>query len=156
MATKPDPLYIPSFQPSSRATMPHRIPQAAHRHATPSGPWPWSDIVEGDAPPFLLTHFGSKSESPTMTTSTNANLWHEYPSSLFPNWSQPKVERSGIGAAIRARSTPKRPCVVYQIDVDNQGQFITDPAHEKVDIIPETYDHFWKTLQVRLFPDNFV
>jgi hypothetical protein len=60
--------------------MPKGVPLPSHRHATPSGPWPWMDV---DAEESHLP--------PQATPCPHPNCgfclqWSLYPQSHFPNW----------------------------------------------------------------------
>ena len=86
--------------------------------------------------------------SPPAEASPSAQLWREYPWSVFSNWTKPKLERSGIGAVIRNKDDKTRPCTVYQIDVDKQGSFVTKAKDEQVSVSTDNLSTFWDTLQV--------
>lgn len=128
-------------QASTRRTMPPRIPQASHRHATPSGPWPWSDLLDSDRAysddtlcGYSIASYADKDEP-----------WAHYPQSQFPNWTPYQVERSGIGKMIR--DGPSRPCgsVIYHIDVNDDGHFSEPASHYVGD---ENKRKFWELMQV--------
>src|SRR6266700_3751001 len=91
-------VFLPGMPPNVRS-MPPRIPQASHRHAAPSGPWPWADLVE-DSGPFVLKPL---EETPSDLDNSEKDLWRKYPSNLFPNWNSVRVGRSGIGQLIHKK-----------------------------------------------------
>lgn len=78
-----------------------RVPVPSHRHAMPSGPWPWMDLdseeTDGANDPPLL----------------NREDWHNYPQSLFPNWTFDQVRRSSM--MIKAGQAAN--CGIYVVDV---------------------------------------
>jgi hypothetical protein len=77
-----------------------------HRHAIPSGPWPWIDI---DAP--IPEH--QKSE---------VKGWPGYPQALYQNWLPDQVDRAQIKPATEAPWID--PCTIYPMDVKANGEFI--------------------------------
>jgi len=123
--------------------MPPRIPQAAHRHAAPSGPWPWADLVE-DSGPFIFEPF--KKDTDPGSENLERNLWRKYPSNLFPNWNSARVSKSGIGQVIRADPNKGGGCVIYHSDMTFEGQF-SQPREFKVKKGNE--DEFWNMMKVR-------
>ena len=135
------PVYLPEISPNARP-MPPRIPQAAHRHAAPSGPWPWADLVE-DSGPFVL-----KPLEETVPGSENPekDLWRRYPSNLFPNWNSARVWKSGIGQLIHTDPSKDSGCVIYHNDMTLEGQFL-QPRESNVRKGNE--DEFWNMMKVR-------
>jgi len=47
--------------------------------------------------------------------------WANYPKSLFPNWTEQQVRRSGINKALTERQ--EGPSTVYNVDVLDTGKF---------------------------------
>ncbi|KAF9523568.1 hypothetical protein CPB83DRAFT_862724 [Crepidotus variabilis] len=143
-----NPVFFSPRDDPHRHAMPPRIPQVAHRHGTPSGPWPWADVVEFEEPNFLqlLPILGGKPESPVVDISPSAKMWREYPGILFPNWIESRLLRSGIAAVMRKKHDEYNPCVVYEIDVEKDGHFSTESEHEKTKLEPQMYDEFWKRM----------
>ena len=47
------------------------------------------------------------------------DCWKKYPQSRFPNWTPSQVSRSKIEEAL----VKKRPCTIYQVDIDPEGHF---------------------------------
>ncbi|KAF8873989.1 hypothetical protein BD779DRAFT_1568105 [Infundibulicybe gibba] len=131
-------------EPRTR-TMPPRIPQAYHRHAAPSGPWPWSDLIE-DEPHHLpgIPH----TETTLETASGPHKPWSRYPTSLFSNWTAKQVQRSGIGHILQEHGDPG--CSIYGIDVTHSGEFFECTRNVVND---ENQDEFWNMIQ-RERPDN--
>jgi hypothetical protein len=118
----------------------HRVPHS-HRHATPSAPWPWTDLDDGVfivmtslnlilvfmkfkevdfkqleyvAPPIpaLCDH------SPERCN----NCWTNYPQSLFPNWTKQQIRKAKIYEAVH-NSPGNKHCICYRLDVNDQGIF---------------------------------
>src|SRR5277367_4559365 len=85
-----------------------RVPLPSHRHATPSGPWPWMDLEsdETNHPPRIVPC--------AHEDCTICPQWLGYPQSHFPNWTPDQVTRCKIAAAITDRQNP---CRVYHVDV---------------------------------------
>jgi hypothetical protein len=88
------------------STIPLGKRHPSHRHAAPSGPWPWLDVD--------LESFEDISESPE---SREALL--VYPQSHFANWTPLQVRKSGIKEATEKACT----CDVYSVDVLSSGKF---------------------------------
>lgn len=132
-------IITPQVPPNTKG-MPPRIPRASHRHAAPSGPWPWADLNE-DNP--IDTRFSGESLS-----MQDPNSWTGYPTSLFRNWSVVRLERSGIARLLRERTGSEWPyCVIYYVDVNDQGRF-SKPSHHEV--TPQNTKEFWSRIQVSL------
>ena len=143
-------ILLPEVSPSSK-TMPPRIPRAAHRHAAPSGPWPWADLVENDKP-FMLPNI-DEPEDEFMNSDpvhSSSNLWRKYPGLFFPNWTRSRLERSGIAKVIKGQlqqGQASRSAVVYHIDVGQDGHF-SPPGEIVVKQNHESRDAFWDMLKV--------
>ncbi|TDL18741.1 hypothetical protein BD410DRAFT_792924 [Rickenella mellea] len=114
--------------------MPRRIPVPSHRHAAPSGPWPWMDLDREFTP--RATPLSEDASAVSVHT------WAGYPQSIFPNWTPDQVQRSGIQAA----SMESEPCVVYEVDVLKDGNF-QDPQEYKVS--DTNKEEFWDEMQQR-------
>jgi hypothetical protein len=124
-----------------------RIPHPSHRHASPSAPWPWVDLEDGEHPivvnstifslillpevdpqqlecglppiPELCDHKSCASDG-------KEGCWKGYPQSRFPNWTKRQVLKSKIYGGIK--EYPKdRACTLYRVDVDKDG-FFTNPG----------------------------
>ncbi|KAF8873988.1 hypothetical protein BD779DRAFT_1568096, partial [Infundibulicybe gibba] len=131
-------------EPRTR-TMPPRIPQAYHRHAAPSSPWPWADLIE-DEPHHLP---GIPYTEPALETASGPHKpWSCYPTSLFPNWTAKQVQRSGIGRVLQEHGDPG--CSIYGIDVTHDGEFFECTRNVVND---ENQDDFWDMIQGKR-PDN--
>lgn len=124
--------------PQQHLALPPRIPRASYRHASPSGPWPWADLVED-----------SDDEGPTnYPLPKEASEWGKYPSNLFPNWNNTRVTRSGLAKIIYPTAgQEKQPhnCKIYRIDIDTEGRF----SEPRQDVVTEENKHrFWDLMQV--------
>jgi hypothetical protein len=130
----------------SRATrnvylIPPRILAPSHRHAAPSGPWPYDDEGELESAPA----------SPTAPLGTcghtddcaDCKQWISYPQSLFPNWSLRQVQKSGLESAILDKR-PDLTCVIRKIDVLKSGEFEGSNASVVDEYNKRT---FWHTVQ---------
>ncbi|PPQ91004.1 hypothetical protein CVT25_013929 [Psilocybe cyanescens] len=140
-----NPVYFQEQTPNGRS-LPPRIPHAAHRHAAPSGPWPWFDLVDDDAPfPIVPSAFDYSKDSPNPEKDSRVHNWRRYPELFFPNWTQYRLARSGIAAVIGHRSD--RHSVLYHIDVDRDGHFSQPGQHL---VTNENEEEFWEMMTVRI------
>ncbi|KAF9446764.1 hypothetical protein P691DRAFT_803529 [Macrolepiota fuliginosa MF-IS2] len=129
---------IPQVLPNTKG-MPPRIPRASHRHAAPSGPWPWADIDEDNPLDPRSTGESHNSRDPIS--------WTGYPTSLFRNWTAVRLEKSGIAKLIKERKGSEPPhCVIYYVDVNDEGRF-SKPSHHEV--MPENEKEFWCRIQAK-------
>ncbi|TFK40046.1 hypothetical protein BDQ12DRAFT_601934 [Crucibulum laeve] len=119
--------------------MPPRIPQASHRHASPSGPWPWTDLAEEKLYEWEIPD--------DQDADTKAEPWSNYPAKTFPNWTRSRVERSGIGNVMRSNSKLTS-CRIYHIDVRDNGQF-SSLAENTVKDESKSKSEFWGMMQKR-------
>ncbi|KAG0693593.1 hypothetical protein DFH29DRAFT_391490 [Suillus ampliporus] len=124
------------------------LPAPIYRHAAPSGPWPWVDF-DIDFP---------SSGSDILSNHDGENKWIGYPQALFGNWTSTPVARSNM----MPRNAQKKPCIVYGIQVKDDGEFEQplDPINVASDA---TAQEFWSKLnqvekvRVRaLFVDNLT
>jgi hypothetical protein len=135
-------IITPQVLPNTKG-MPPRIPRASHRHAAPSGPWPWADL---DEEVTLDDPFPGKSLSVQ-----DPDSWRGYPTSLFPNWTPERLVRSGIAKLLQDRDGSQLPrCVIYYVDVDIEGRFAKPSHHE---VTPQNTKEFWCKIQVGLLLD---
>ncbi|KAF8584986.1 hypothetical protein K439DRAFT_1616330 [Ramaria rubella] len=95
--------------------MPPRVPAPSHRHAAPSGPWPWQDLDDN----IPESKPSSESIHTTISEGHNKYHWVDYPECLFPNWKADQVERSKM-KIITAGSERS---VIYHVDVADDGHF---------------------------------
>jgi hypothetical protein len=118
--------------------LPKGVPLPSHRHATPSGPWPWMDLESPETNhPLLVKPCGHEHCGICIR-------WLKYPQSHFPNWTPDQVTRCQIASAISDR---QHDCTVYHVDVaDDQGKF--QLASEKGNLVTKKNQReFWKWLQ---------
>lgn len=117
-----------SYGNASSAALDRRtgsIPVPVYRHAAPSGPWPWVDFntdLSSSDPPF----------------EKGKHEWRGYPQELFGNWTATPVGRSEM----LKRCPRSDPCIIYGIDVMNNGQFETHELHRV-----ENEDELWSKLE---------
>jgi hypothetical protein len=106
----------------------------SYRNASPNGPWPWIDL-DSDIDDEELSPTTPPSRRPTLK-------WPHYPQSLFPNWTQQQVDRSGISKALMERSDG--PCTIYHVDVLDTGKF---QRAGELAICDQNKDQLWEILQ---------
>ncbi|KAF8150601.1 hypothetical protein B0H34DRAFT_665532 [Crassisporium funariophilum] len=130
--------------------MPPRIPLASYRHAAPSGPWPWADLVED-----VAFNPGLPNEKTSFSgNGSHSELWRAYPGLSFPNWNRSRVERSGISKLIHKTPDKTNPgCMIYHIDVGDDGHF-SKPGQNLV--TDENQDEFWDMIKARRGEGNRV
>ncbi|KAF9010947.1 hypothetical protein BDZ89DRAFT_1077974 [Hymenopellis radicata] len=68
----------------------------SHRHATPSGPWPFS------TPQIDPAQLRAAPEPHGIPFNNDADDWHKYPQSLFMNWSLEQQKKSGVATLLRS------------------------------------------------------
>ena len=93
---------------------PRRVPPPSHRHAAPSGPWPWQDLDD-----IVPTSKSSKDSPRQAHYGSDSSEWADYPECQFPNWKADQVARSQM-KTILARSEES---VIYHVDVATDGDF---------------------------------
>lgn len=72
------------------------IPKPRYRHATPSGPWPFLDLLD-PVPKERIERRPEEGKCKHDDEVVNCNkCLNGYPQSLFPNWTQFQQEKSGI------------------------------------------------------------
>ena len=139
-------VFLPDL-PAGKRNMPPRIPLTSYRHAGPSGPWPWADMVEDDnglLQPVPDMHMpGAHAATPNCDSQRAA--WREYPTNLFPNWEGSRLVRSGIAGLITKK--PVADCVVYYVDVEKSGVF--SKAVGQYRVANDRPDEFLGDLEVR-------
>ncbi|KAJ3573123.1 hypothetical protein NP233_g2634 [Leucocoprinus birnbaumii] len=131
-------IITPQVPPNTKG-MPPRIPRASHRHAAPSGPWPWSDLDEE-------TPFDARFSGESLNT-RDPNSWTGYPTSLFRNWSPSRLVRSGIARLLSERDGTAFPkCDIYYVDVNSEGRF-SKPS--KYEVSSQNTKEFWCKVQAK-------
>ncbi|KAJ7716470.1 hypothetical protein DFH07DRAFT_862150 [Mycena maculata] len=123
----------------STREMPPRIPQPAHRHGQPSGPWPFLDLGNEEYPVQL-----ARSQQ-TSVTEPHKSDWSEYPQSLYPNWTPAQQQKSGIMKIINRGDGhfSREPCTIHHVNVMANGIFSADKDHV---ITEDTTGKYWKKL----------
>ena len=119
----------------------NRVPHPSHRHAAPSAPWPWIDLGDGlffwlrvSAVITVLMKLAAVDqkqlkcvEAPIPELCDHSpescnRCWKGYPQSRFPNWTEGQVRKAKIYNLVHNYSKVK-PCVCYQVDVNDHGRF---------------------------------
>ncbi|KAJ7243011.1 hypothetical protein C8J57DRAFT_1192045 [Mycena rebaudengoi] len=126
--------------------MPPRIPQARHRDAAPSGPWPFLDLRDNEMHPVQLV---GRQTPPTL----HPQHWTSYPASLFPDWTSAQWKNSGISRLVDHVSSHRyQPhCTIHHVNVLADGSLAAD-ADEVV--TEQTKAAYWETLTKKPIPDN--
>ncbi|KAJ7593398.1 hypothetical protein C8J56DRAFT_497093 [Mycena floridula] len=105
---------------------PPRAQQPSHRHATPSGPWPFLDIDDPvDAAQLSAPQPRRQEEQEEQED------WSGYPQSMFANWTYFQLKKSGIAKLTLDRYSAAKPCNVYKLDVWDDGSFHVDPEQDE-------------------------
>jgi hypothetical protein len=134
-----------------RRTIPPRVPPAAYRHATPSGPWPWMDLDSEVDRAQLEREHHPQAECDHVDCD---RCWLGYPQSLFGNWTPDQVDRSKIQSAIegRSRRVDRTDCVIYTVDMMKDGSMANaDSTKLRTD---EDTDEFWEKLVRNTVPKD--
>jgi hypothetical protein len=71
--------------------------------------------------------------------------WVDYPKSLFPNWTEQQVRRSGISKALTERQ--EGPCTIYNVDVLDTGKF---KRLGEYFVDKHNKDELWEILQIEV------
>jgi hypothetical protein len=128
-----------AFRHSSRSLADKRPPPnrrpPSHRHAVPSGPWPWIDI-EHPCPVYCRT--------------SGADDWWDYPRNKYPNWSGDQIERSQIKQAIE--QPWETPCTIYIMGLQASGKFQTA---EPIAFTKQNQADLWAHLQTKVPPNDY-
>ncbi|KAJ3534834.1 hypothetical protein NMY22_g6750 [Coprinellus aureogranulatus] len=111
-----------------------RIPRnhaPSYRHGTPSGPWPFVDIDDEVDPKRIEdpdSHLPmSGAPCPHFMLRDQEFCWCKYPQALFPNWTKRQQKKSKIRRVIEKAGGR---CLVYYVDVRNNGIFVSSGARE--------------------------
>lgn len=96
-----------------------RIAAPPHRHAAPSGPWPWQDLDD------IIPTSTSTDTSSSHTRQSSTPRWLDYPESLFPNWKTDQVDRSKMKEVL----AESKETLIYHVDVATDGQFSNQGCH---------------------------
>ncbi|KAG7095107.1 hypothetical protein E1B28_005892 [Marasmius oreades] len=148
--------------------MPPRKEPPSHRHATPSGPWPFLDVSDEidpkqlqQPPPQPQIDNDDPNENFSSQDQETNHKWRGYPQAQFTNWTDYQQEKSGIAKVVKRKSPGE--CRVFKVDIWSDGTF-----HNEEEMIVQaeeqrSMDNFWDgiqqkpTSQVRvraLFVDN--
>ncbi|KAG1817382.1 hypothetical protein EV424DRAFT_1324487 [Suillus variegatus] len=120
-------------------TYPATLIISSHRHAAPSGPWPWVDF---DTDSDLMLNYGNTPTSP----GTAGESWRGYPEALFGNWKPDQVKRSKM----LSNSPELGKCSAHWLDVLTNGAFtiLDEEGQDQTSTIaPERINEFWALLQ---------
>ncbi|KAL0946131.1 hypothetical protein HGRIS_012396 [Hohenbuehelia grisea] len=128
------PMISPAFQID-------KVPMPSHRHAAPSGPWPWMNLTS-EVDSEQLNSEGPPVPPPCDHSECEGKCWKGYPQSRFPNWTPKQVARSKITEAVEKydRNVESK---LYVCDVDTKGLFTTPPS-SGLSVTEETKEKFWE------------
>ncbi|KAJ3797386.1 hypothetical protein GGU11DRAFT_657139, partial [Lentinula aff. detonsa] len=101
-----------------------------HRHATPSGPWPFLDL-DDDVDPAQLTspppqpkfYEDEETENGHGSVLDSRPYWSHYPQSQFANWTQWQQNKSGIARLVNRRLPMLENCRIFKLDIQSDGIF---------------------------------
>jgi hypothetical protein len=124
-----------------------RIPNPSHRHAAPSGPWPWVDECDLAEALDELNDLDSKpgSDAPTPLVPCrhkecdDCPSWNTYPQSLFGNWTPKPVAKCKIAdVVVNSHSST---CIIRHVDVQDTGVF---EGHGKEEVSQKNVREYWR------------
>ncbi|PPQ66789.1 hypothetical protein CVT24_008698 [Panaeolus cyanescens] len=121
-----------------------RVPHPSHRHAAPSAPWPWVDL-EDEVDRKQLDKSSPPIPKECLHGEDCNNCWTGYPQSRFPNWTPRQVKKSKIFDAIHNYNRDDE-CVLYQVDVDNDGFFSNGDEIVVEDDSDASLESLWRRL----------
>ncbi|KAF9261068.1 hypothetical protein L218DRAFT_931294 [Marasmius fiardii PR-910] len=125
----------------------------SHRHATPSGPWPFLDVsdkidrqrlLRPPPQPQIDNDDDPDEEEPSLTRE-----WTGYPQAQYANWTEFQQEKSGIAGIIKRKSSAE--CRVFKVDVSNDGTF-HNCEEMAVNLDEGSMDNFWDGIQRKPAP----
>jgi hypothetical protein len=67
---------------------------------------------------------------------------HQYPQSLYPNWTPAQQQKSGLTKVIKHVS--REPCTIFGVNVSKEGIFSADEDHV---VTEENKEEYWKEIQ---------
>ncbi|KAJ3725020.1 hypothetical protein DFJ43DRAFT_960622, partial [Lentinula guzmanii] len=110
--------------------LPPRRKPPKHRHATPSGPWPFLDL-DDDVDPAQLTspppqpkfYEDEETENGHGSVLDSRPYWSHYPQSQFANWTQWQQNKSGIARLVNRRLPMLENCRIFKLDIQSDGIF---------------------------------
>ncbi|KAJ4474453.1 hypothetical protein J3R30DRAFT_3258195, partial [Lentinula aciculospora] len=101
-----------------------------HRHATPSGPWPFLDLDDKvdpnqltSPPPQPKFDEDEETENGYGPVFDSRPYWSHYPQSQFANWTQWQQHKSGIARVINRRLPLPEHCRIFELDIASDGIF---------------------------------
>ncbi|KAL0573926.1 hypothetical protein V5O48_008023 [Marasmius crinis-equi] len=126
----------------------------SHRHATPSGPWPFLDVSDEVDCQQLL----KPPPQPQVDVDDDADRsaeWKGYPQAQFANWTAHQQDKSGIAKVVKRKGSEQ--CRVYKVDVWADGTFHQEEDPEWVVKSNEeaTVERFWDNLQQKSIPSRY-
>ncbi|KIK63958.1 hypothetical protein GYMLUDRAFT_40170 [Collybiopsis luxurians FD-317 M1] len=148
-------------------SLPPRRKAPKHRHATPSGPWPFLDLddevdqTQLHSPPPPDPDRDEGNEAGDLRTH-----WRNYPANKFqfPNWTRNQQDKSGIGKLINRRHRMPVNCQIYNLDIWSNGTFSADKLEADVvksgpvasHEVRESVENFWDALEEKPDPQARV
>ncbi|KAF5391130.1 hypothetical protein D9757_003021 [Collybiopsis confluens] len=143
--------------------LPPRRKAPKHRHATPSGPWPFLDLTDEVDQSQLI----DPPPQPTFDDHEPTSSWQNYPASKFPNWTLSQQTKSGLAKLINRRHPMPESCKVYSLDISAEEDhvvFHADTLEGKVvksgplaaQAVRESTDSFWNALSEKAPPETRV
>ncbi|KAJ3915835.1 hypothetical protein F5877DRAFT_47806 [Lentinula edodes] len=121
-----------AIQAKASALPPRRKPPK-HRHATPSGPWPFLDIDDevdstqlSSPPPQPKFDDEEERENSYGPVFDSRPYWSHYPQSQFANWTQWQQNKSGIARVVNRRLPLPEDCRIFKLDIWSDGIFRAD------------------------------
>ncbi|KAJ3709779.1 hypothetical protein C8R42DRAFT_729842 [Lentinula raphanica] len=159
------------LQAKASALPPRRKPPK-HRHATPSGPWPFLDIDDEidpvqftSPPPQPKFEEDEERENGFGPVVDSRPYWSHYPQSQFANWTQWQQHKSGIARVVNRRLPLQQNCNIYKLDISSDGIFRADDVRsDEGDYVvksgrvgsrevTESIENFWQVLGEKPPPD---
>ncbi|GAW06619.1 hypothetical protein LENED_008556 [Lentinula edodes] len=153
-----------AIQAKASALPPRRKPPK-HRHATPSGPWPFLDIDDevdstqlSSPPPQPKFDDEEERENSYGPVFDSRPYWSHYPQSQFANWTQWQQNKSGIARVVNRRLPLPEDCRIFKLDIWSDGIFRADNVRsEEGDYVvksgrvgsrevTESIENFWQVL----------
>ncbi|KAJ4474023.1 hypothetical protein C8J55DRAFT_518737 [Lentinula edodes] len=152
-----------AIQAKASALPPRRKPPK-HRHATPSGPWPFLDIddevdsTQLSSPPPQPKFDDEEERENYGPVFDSRPYWSHYPQSQFANWTQWQQNKSGIARVVNRRLPLPEDCRIFKLDIWSDGIFRADNVRsEEGDYVvksgrvgsrevAESIEKFWQVL----------
>ncbi|KAK1220123.1 hypothetical protein PQX77_017162 [Marasmius sp. AFHP31] len=130
--------------------LPRKQPPS-HRHATPSGPWPFLDVSD-EVDSLLLASPPPQPQIDGNDGEDRSREWKGYPQDQFANWSEGQQKKSGIGEVVEGKGSKE--CTVHKVDWTD-GTFHNDGDSTWVvrSNDKQTINQFWENIQQKPAPD---